>query len=109
MNYRNDEKEILKIYNNKTIRYYYNARGKKTFINDNLAAPYLRDLLKKEISGNNVLDVGCGFGDDIAWCLKNNVKSIIGLEINQKFINLAQKNALLKTFGQRLMKQFVKL
>ena len=91
-----DEKEILESYNKNTVIHYFNARKRGTFINTYLTTPNLRSVLKENIEGKDVLDIGCAFGEDIEWCLKNKVKSITGIEINEHFIKLAKQNQFLK-------------
>lgn len=55
-----------------------------------LEQPAMMNLLP-DLKGKTVLDLGCGFGIDCKYFADNGAKSIVGVDISKKMINLAKE------------------
>lgn len=75
-------------------RGYADLRAHPGNLNDLVEQPALRALLPP-LAGAAVLDMGCGTGDLSAYCASRGAVSIIGADISEKMLSVAQaKNAL---------------
>jgi ubiquinone/menaquinone biosynthesis C-methylase UbiE len=45
----------------------------------------------KEFRNKKILDIGCGAGDDVKWCIENGIEAY-GIESSKKMLDIAQKN-----------------
>jgi SAM-dependent methyltransferase len=86
---RKDGEEACGVYDGKGGEFYLNSRSVGSFFNDCLTTPVLRKFLKEKIEGKSVLDVGCGFGRDLFWCLDNGAKEVVGIDLSRYFVNVA--------------------
>ncbi|WP_251025494.1 bifunctional 2-polyprenyl-6-hydroxyphenol methylase/3-demethylubiquinol 3-O-methyltransferase UbiG [Bacillus sp. ISL-57] len=69
---------------------YRNLRESESNYNDLLEQPTLRDMLP-ELKNKIVLDVGCGMGDFAKYCVKEQAREVVGIDISKKMIQVAQQ------------------
>ncbi len=91
---KDDEVEINEIYN-KTAKKYWDTRNSKgTIHNSFIANPEIRNILS-DVRGKRLLDIGCGFGDDLKYFDKCGAE-VIGIELNEGLIKIAKQDPKLK-------------
>jgi len=86
-----DEKKMAKIYSAKIARTYFTQRRKGTFVNDGIVNPALRSLVG-DVTRKSVLDIGCGFGADAKYFLRNKVRKVVGIDVSESMVALAKQN-----------------
>jgi ubiquinone/menaquinone biosynthesis C-methylase UbiE len=69
---------------------YKTLRESELNYNDLLEQPALRDMLP-ELKHKNVLDVGCGMGDFAMYCVKEQAREVVAIDISKKMIEVAQQ------------------
>lgn len=62
-------------------------------LNDVLEQPALRALLPC-LGGKRILDIGCGMGQFVSYCIGQGAEKVIGTDISSKMINIAKQNEL---------------
>ena len=87
---RTDEKEILQVFSQGTIRKYKEERERKTFFNYYLINPVLRQLIGN-LQNKKLLDIGCGYGLDLELYKKEGAQ-VVGIDINIEMIRIAKAN-----------------
>jgi len=79
------------IYDDESFFYpYLNLRKKSLGLNDVLEIPAFRSLLP-DLTGKEILDLGCGFGQACKWYVAQGAKNVVGIDISHKIINIAKK------------------
>jgi len=86
---RKDESEINKVYDSSADKY-YEKRYEGTIHNTFIANPAIRTLLKN-VKGKRLLDIGCGFGEDLKY-FSNKGAKVVGVELNKKLIKIAKQD-----------------
>lgn len=69
---------------------YRTLRESEFNYNDLLEQPALRGVLP-ELKNKKVLDVGCGMGDFAKYCVKEQAREVVGLDISRNMIEAAQQ------------------
>jgi len=90
---KNDENEINKIYK-KMAHTYYESRKSGTIHNTYIANPAIRKLVGN-IKGLKLLDIGCGFGEDLKYFQKRGA-IVSGIELNLELISIMKNDPELK-------------
>jgi SAM-dependent methyltransferase len=72
---------------------FYNAylklRESGAGINESLEKPTVRSLLP-ELNGLEVLDLGCGYGENCVWYVDQDAKRVVGVDISKRMIEAAE-------------------
>lgn len=76
--------------NEKFYKGYISLREEPDNWNDNFEIPALRSLLP-DLKGKSVLDIGCGFGGNCIHFIEQGARSVTGIDISSKMINLAKE------------------
>lgn len=77
-------------YDNKTFfEGYKHLRETGSGLNDALEQPAIRSLLP-DLSGLDVLDLGCGMGQFTAYCADSGANRVVGVDISEKMIEYAR-------------------
>lgn len=71
---------------------YFSLRARDDNYNDLLEQPAMADLLP-DISNRTVLDLGCGYGHNCLDFVRRGAKRVIGLDISQKMLEIANKES----------------
>ncbi|PJN90715.1 class I SAM-dependent methyltransferase [Bacillus sp. mrc49] len=69
---------------------YRKLRESELNYNDLLEQPTLRDMLP-ELKNKKVLDVGCGMGDFAKYCVNEQAREVLAIDISKNMINVAQQ------------------
>ncbi len=83
---REDEVEINQVYDLTASKYYEARNSTGTIHNTFIANPAIRNLIT-DVRGKRMLDIGCGFGEDIKHFSKRGAK-VTGLELNRGLIKI---------------------
>ena len=87
----NIKKEISESYNN-----YAGQWSTKTDSGDNTAREYLEKPAMRarlpDLQGKSVLAIGCGTGEECAYFKELGANKVVGIDISENLINIAQKN-----------------
>lgn len=67
---------------------YLNLRKSKVTSNDFIEQPAIKQLLP-DLTGLDILDLGCGFGELSNYCLEKGAKHVTGVDISIKMLNIA--------------------
>lgn len=79
------------IYDNETFfDGYKKIRENKNNANNLFEKPALFSLLP-ELSGKRILDLGCGYGENCAEFVKKGASKVMGIDISQKMLEVAEK------------------
>lgn len=76
--------------NNNFFQQYQEIRARENNYNNLLEQPNFRALVP-DITGKNVLDIGCGTGDFAAYCLSQNAAFVTGIDVSQNMIHVAKQ------------------
>lgn len=74
---------------------YTELRKSKITYNDFIEQPAIKRELP-ELTGLDILDLGCGFGELSKYCIEKGAKSVIGVDISKKMLNIAEKHPKIK-------------
>ncbi|WP_300600638.1 class I SAM-dependent methyltransferase [Niabella sp.] len=69
---------------------YYALRKTEAGLNKVLEVPAFRSMLSK-LNGKVVLDLGCGFGDNCMYAVKQGAKKVIGMDISGSMLTVARE------------------
>ncbi len=84
-------KEIQNIYDNKEFfNYYKDMRDSKINANELIEIPIIKSMLP-DVKDMKILDIGCGEGELSRYFAEHGAKSVLGLDISQNMIDLANK------------------
>ncbi|NMM63288.1 class I SAM-dependent methyltransferase [Clostridium sp. P21] len=79
------------IYDNSTFyNSYINLRINSNGLNDVLEIPAFRSLLP-DLNNKEILDLGCGYGENCKWYVSQGAKKVVGIDISEKMIERALK------------------
>jgi len=83
---------IQNIYDDPTFHEGYRSlRESGTGLNDVLEQPALRSLLPKSLTGLDILDLGCGFGDFARYARQQQAASVSCMDVSAKMLAAAQQ------------------
>lgn len=71
-------------------RGYMGLRANESGLNSAVEEPAVHSLLPP-LKGLRILDIGCGFGKFVSFCLLNNAASVLGTDISRNMISEAEK------------------
>lgn len=69
---------------------YKNLRESRITYNDFIEQPAIRGLLP-DLQDLNVLDLGCGFGEQANYMIDNHASKVTGVDISEKMLAMARK------------------
>lgn len=69
---------------------YKNLRESRITYNDFIEQPAIRGLLP-DLQDLNVLDLGCGFGEQANYMIDNHASQVTGVDISEKMLAMARK------------------
>lgn len=69
---------------------YISLRESDENLNDLLEQPVMHSLTP-DVKGKSVLDLGCGYGKNCYEFVKNGATNVVGIDISQKMLEIAQK------------------
>jgi ubiquinone/menaquinone biosynthesis C-methylase UbiE len=69
---------------------YMEMRANDRDFNGTIEEPTIRSLLPP-LTGLRVLDLGCGFGKFVSFCLQEGAASVMGVDISQNMLSAAKK------------------
>lgn len=69
---------------------YRELREKEYNYNSLVEQPAIKALLP-DLKGKTVLDLGCGYGENCIGFIKNGAKSVVGVDISKKMLEVAKK------------------
>ncbi len=69
---------------------YMDLRSSESGFNAAIEEPAVYSLLPS-LKGLRILDLGCGFGKFVSFCLQNEAEFVLGTDISQKMISEAKK------------------
>lgn len=69
---------------------YKDLRDNDKGLNELIEQPVIRKLIKNQ-AGANVLDIGCGLGQQLAYILTKSPGSVIGVDISRKMLDELRK------------------
>ena len=72
---------------------YFALRDNPNNYNDLLEQPALTELLP-DLTGKSVLDLGCGYRHNCMDFVCRGAKRVVGIDISQKMLEVAQKNSI---------------
>lgn len=67
---------------------YINLRNNSNGLNDVLEIPAFRSLLPS-LYNKEILDLGCGYGENCKWYISEGAKKVVGIDISEKMIKRA--------------------
>lgn len=79
--------------NEKFFNGYKQLREEKYNYNSLQEKPAIRSLLP-DLNGMTVLDLGCGFGENCLYFIEQGAKKVIGIDISEKMLKVAEKENL---------------
>lgn len=71
---------------------YKAIRERETNLNDLLEQPAMKRLLP-DVSGKNVLDLGCGYGHNCRDFIRLGAKKVVGIDISKKMLAVAERES----------------
>jgi ubiquinone/menaquinone biosynthesis C-methylase UbiE len=71
-------------------RRYMEMRSNEQGLNAAIEEPAIYGLLPP-LKGTNILDIGCGFGKFVSFCLKNGAAHVLGTDISENMISESRK------------------
>jgi ubiquinone/menaquinone biosynthesis C-methylase UbiE len=78
-------------YNKYALQWAERIRSKRNLAHEYLEKPAMKKLLP-DIKGKRVLCIGCGTGEECQYILKKGAKSVMGIDISKKVIDIARKS-----------------
>lgn len=87
---QDDEREIDAVYGLTAKKYHAVRSAQGTIHSDHIANPAIYGLLQ-DVAGKRLLDIGCGFGQDLKHFLALGAE-VVGVELNSELVDLAKQN-----------------